>query len=175
MSQEAKEIIVTFRATQASAPQGQPGVPATPENAKPAEQLAEDASEAQRSLSTITVQLAEKALSQAIGTAVSSADYYMTRAFVLRDDYKGGKDYQYAKAVVSSFAQDAGNVVAWARMGGLAGPIGAAVGAGVGVAVTAVQRSLEAARAYEQQAIRIRQMEASLSFNRARAGWEESE
>lgn len=170
---ESKEIIITIKgAPQPSSPGGQPGVPATPQNVKPEENAKESAAESQQALTTVVVQLAERALSQVVNMAVGTADYYITRSLVLKDDYAGQRDYQIIKSVIGGVASDVGSVAGWTVAGFKMGQApGAVVGLVLGTAVTALSRGLDYAKQMQQQELQIRLLNQTLEFNRQRAGY----
>lgn len=170
---DAKEIIVTIKgAAQPSSPEGQPGVPATPNNVAPEENASETASQAQQALTTVVVQMGEKALSQVVNMGVGTADYYITRAYVLKDDYIGQRNYQIAKSILMGVASDVGGVAGWAISGFKIGQApGAIIGTILGTAITALSRGLDYNKQMQQQELQVRLLNQTLEFNRQRAGY----
>lgn len=108
----------------------------------------------------------------AVSETTSWIDYYWNQELSLTDDYIGQRNKAIATTQINRVISYAGTAAATTQLGAsIGGPIGAAIGfvVGVGMDVATVFRSNK--QGQEQQDILLAQMNASLSFTRARVGW----
>lgn len=92
------------------------------------------------------------------------ATYAINRQFTLTDDYIGQRNMGIALSILNK-----GESLAMAAFTGfvLAGPVGAAIAGAVSAASTGIQ----VWENYDQQSIKLRQLDAQLSYSRIRAGY----
>lgn len=109
--------------------------------------------------------------SEAINEGVAWASYYINRDLNLNDDYIGQRNLQIATKAINWGVSSAGTIASTTMMGASFGPIGAAVGALVGVGMVAAKTGRENAQAMDQQNIMLNQMQAQLDYTRQRSGW----
>lgn len=169
---DTREIVITIRNAQATAQEGEAGSPGKPDasvtqtaQATKAGQssVSDEANSRQQAMTTVMVQLGERALKQAASAALSAADWAITRSFYLRDDYIGQRNYAEAKQTISAVASDIASIASWASLG----PVGIAVG----TAMTIGNRIFSYYKSMDAQSLQIKQMDATLDFNRQRAGY----
>lgn len=96
--------------------------------------------------------------------AISEATYEIGKYMRLTDNYFGQQNLNIAKNIVNR-ASNIGMSIAGGFVVG--GPFGAIAAA----AVSAVNLGVDIYQNYDQQNIRLRQMDTNLSFNRQRAGY----
>lgn len=116
--------------------------------------------------------MAEKVAAAAANEIMTQAMYQMRRDLDLNDDYIGQRNLQIAQSMISQ----GGSILSSAFGGFISGlatgnPILAVAGAVIGATVGTVSQALETSRVMEQQDIRLRQIDAQLSYQRQRAGW----
>jgi hypothetical protein len=92
------------------------------------------------------------------------AAYSFNRQFTLNDDYIGQRNMGIALSILSKSAS-LGQAALTGFMFG--GPVGAVIGGAISVASTGVQIWEN----YDQQSIKLRQLDAQLSYSRVRAGY----
>lgn len=168
---DTREIVITIRNAQAAAKEGEAGSPGKPDGSvtqatadrRGQSSVSDDANARQQAMTTVMVQLGERALKQAASAALNAADWAITRSFYLKDDYIGQRRYAEAKQTISAMAQDVASIASWASLG----PIGLAVG----TAVTIANRAASYYKSMDAQSLQLKQMEATLGFNRQRAGY----
>lgn len=94
----------------------------------------------------------------------SVAHYEMNKWYSLRDDYIGQRNMNVALNVISKAKDIATTIYAGFQVGGAAGAAVAAVGSVYMLAWDVIQN-------YDQQNIKLRQMDAQLDYQRQRAGF----
>lgn len=140
-----------------------PRVPGKKTTPKPPEQ-GNSQNEDRSNLSSMSTILLHEAYRYAKQDIMKVAQYELSKYFNLRDDYIGQRNMNVAKNVISKTV-GMGTAVAGGFMVG--GPIGATIAA-VGTMATL---GIEIAQNYDQENIRLRQMNAQLSYSRQRAGY----
>lgn len=108
----------------------------------------------------IAIQAGERVLNE----ITSLAEYEWNKSLNLSDDYIGQRQKQVAMQCVNTTISTISTVGSFAAIGG---PIGAVVG----LLVSGVSLGKQIWQNYDQENIRLRQMDAQLSYTRARAGW----
>lgn len=103
--------------------------------------------------------------------ATSWANYEITRDFNLNDDYIGQRNLNIAMQAVNWGISSASTIASSTFMGASFGPVGAAIGAAIGIGTVAAKTIRSNIQAMEQQQIAINQREALLDFTRQRSGW----
>lgn len=172
---DTREVVVTIRSQSLGgnqAPAGSPGSnnavqgPQSPEVGE-GNSVSTEAEAKQQAVTTVAVQLAEKALQEVVNLALGEIDYRIQRSFYLKDNYIGQRNYQIAKAQVNS-------LVSWGVTVGTMiytmGPIGLATAA-IYTSAKAIHNMLNYAHTIEEQDITRLQLDANLQFNRTRAGY----
>lgn len=114
-----------------------------------------------------TYQVLETAKSETLGWA----EYLWNRELMLNDDYIGQRNKQIAMTQINRGMGVVSSVGQGALAGSAFGPIGAIVGAAIGLATSAAGIARSNIQAQDQQNIALRQMNAQLDFTRSRKGW----
>lgn len=102
---------------------------------------------------------------------VNWAEYYWNRELTLEDDYVGQRNKTIALTQINRAVSAVTTIGTFTAMGAKAGPIGAAVGALLGVATVGAGIVRSNIQGQDQQNIMLRQMDAQLGYTRSRAGW----
>lgn len=97
------------------------------------------------------------------GSVLSSADYFIDRALMLRDDYQGQRSLNVAKNLI-------GKGISTATFVGVGVAIGGVVGGVIGAVVSVANTNMEIYKNYSQERLKITSMNESLKFNEERAG-----
>jgi len=111
------------------------------------------------------------ALERAANEAVAWANYEIDKDFNLNDDYIGQRNLNIATQAVNWSISSASTIASSTIMGASFGPVGAAIGAAIGIGSVVAKTARANIQAMEQQQIRINQREAILDFTRQRSGW----
>lgn len=171
---DTREVVVTIRSQSLGG--GQPAGSPASSNATQGPQAPEvgegnsvstEAQTKSQAMTTIAVQLGEKALHEAVQFSLSEIDYHIQRSFYLKDDYIGQRNYSIAKAQITNAASSAFALGA-ALMTGNPVAIGMTV---IAQGVKAIRNITEYVHAVEMQDLQIKQLDANLQFNRTRAGY----
>ena len=115
--------------------------------------------------------LLQKAARQVKGMVINEAKYQINKYFQLTDDYLGQQNLNIALNVVNKVWNTGLSVFAGAKVGASAGPIGAVAGAVLMASVSTIGTLQQISHNYEQERIKLNQMNVNLSFNRQRAGY----
>lgn len=115
-------------------------------------------------LSKMASALLHEAYNYAKQDIVQIASYEVNKYFNLHDDYIGQRNLTIAKNVLSK-AVGMGTAIA----GGFV--LGGVVGSAVALIGTTASLGIEIAQNYDQENIKIRQMNAQLEYSRLRAGY----
>ena len=115
-------------------------------------------------LSKIATALLHEAYNYAKQEVVQIASYEVNKYFNLRDDYVGQRNLTIAKNVISK-AVGMGTAIA----GGFV--LGGAAGGAIALIGTTASLGIEIAQNYDQENIKLRQMNAQLEYSRMRAGY----
>lgn len=113
-----------------------------------------------------------RAARQLKGTVISELKYQQNKYYNMQDDYLGKQNMDIALNVLEKVWSVGINIYAGAKLGlKLGGGYGAAAGAIIAAGVSTVQTYQQVAHNYEQERIRLNQMQAQLDFTRQRAGY----
>lgn len=126
----------------------------------------EEASKASNNsnLSTAAAVLLHEAYSYAKQEITQIANYELNKYFNLNDDYIGQRNLAVAKNIISKGASMGTAIASGFAMGGI-------VGGAIAIVGTTASLGIEIAQNYDQENIKIRQMNAQLSYSRQRAGY----
>jgi len=115
--------------------------------------------------------LLHKTASQVKNMAINEAKYQINKYFMLTNDYLGQQSMNIALNVINK-ALDFGTTIYFgAKMGAKAGPAGAIAGVVLAAGVSIISTVQQISHNYEQERIKLNQMDAQLQFNRQRAGY----
>lgn len=115
-------------------------------------------------LSKMAALLLHEAFKYAKQEVTQIASYEVNKYFNLRDDYIGQRNLTVAKNVISK-AVGMGTAIA----GGFV--LGGVVGSAIALIGTTASLGIEIAQNYDQENIKLRQMNAQLEYSRLRAGY----
>lgn len=115
--------------------------------------------------------LLKKAVNQVKSISINEAIYQLHKYFQLTDDYLGRQNMDIALNIINKVWDVGVSIYAGAKIGSKAGWAGAVFGAALAAGVSGVQIAQQISHNYEQERIRINQMDMQLSFNRQRAGY----
>lgn len=172
---ETREVVVTIKSHSLGGTQPPAGSPASGGGADQPQSpeisqtnnVSTEARDSQHAMTTIAVQLGEKAIQEAVSFAISEIDYRIQRGFYLKDDYIGQRNYSIAKSQITNAASSAFAMGA-ALMTGNPAIIGMTA---IAQGVKAVRNITQYVHAIEMQDFQIKQLDANLQFNRTRAGY----
>lgn len=103
---------------------------------------------------------------------VSQANYYVGKYYSMTEDYKGQQNSQNTMKAISLVTGTASSAVSLGVLGGTAfGPVGAIVGATLGVAMSAVTNYMNAKNEYNEAMLAIHENAYSNYFYSERAGY----
>lgn len=115
---------------------------------------------------------AKKAATLIKNVTINEAKYQLNMHYKMTDNYIGQQNMDIALSVaeksVSAVTSIVGGALAGAKLGGAPGAV---IGAVIGVGGFGITTALQISHNYEQERIRLRQMDAQLQFNRQRAGY----
>lgn len=113
-----------------------------------------------------------RAAKQLKGTIISEIKYQQNKYYSLQDDYLGQQNMEIALNVVEKVWSVGLNIYTGAKLGyKLGSGYGAVAGAVIAAGVSTVQTYQQVAHNYEQERIKLNQMQAQLDFTRQRAGY----
>lgn len=115
-------------------------------------------------LSNVTAMLLHEAWNYAKNETLQIANYEINKYFSLKDDYIGQRNMTVAKNIISKGVSMGTAIASGFAVGGVVGGALAIVGSSVSLGV-------EIAQNYDQENVRLRQMNAQLEFSRQRAGY----
>ena len=117
--------------------------------------------------------LLKRTARQIKGLVLNEAKYQIDLHFKLTDNYLGAQNLNIALGVVNKVASFGLSIYSGAKLGFSAGggAAGAVVGAVFAAGVSGLSLVQQISHNYEQEYIRINQMNANLQFNRQRAGY----
>ncbi len=115
-------------------------------------------------LSSATAVLLHEAYNYAKQEITQIASYEINKYFNLNDDYIGQRNLAVAKNIISK-----GSSMGTAIASGFA--LGGVVGGAIAIIGTTASLGIEIAQNYDQESIKIRQMNAQLAYSRQRAGY----
>lgn len=115
--------------------------------------------------------LIKRAADQIKGMVINEAKYQINMHYNLTDDYLGQQRLNIALNVVEKVASIGLSIYTGAKLGAKAGPWGAVAGGLIAGTLSIASLGQQINHNYEQERIRLNQMDANLSFNRQRAGY----
>lgn len=115
--------------------------------------------------------LLSRAASQAKNLIVNEAKYEIDLHYNLTDNYLGQQNMNIALSIFNKVVGFGESVVVGAKVGSVGGVVGAAIGALFGAVFSTAKISTEILHNYQQERIKINQMNTNLEFNRQRAGY----
>lgn len=115
--------------------------------------------------------LLTSAAKQIKSITVDEVMYQLHKYYELSDNYLGRQNMDISLDIINKAWNIGTSMVFGAKLGSKAGWAGAIVGAAIAGGISAIQLSQQVSHNYEQQNIRLTQMDAQLSFNRQRAGY----
>lgn len=122
--------------------------------------------------SAIAALAAKEILSTVVEEGISWADYEWDKSLTLHDDYIGQRNKRIAIQMVNRVGSSVSTIFTSTAQGLLVGGApGAIAGAIIGTAKVASSTTREILQAQEQERIKLRQMDAQLSYTRSRVGW----
>ena len=109
---------------------------------------------------------------QALNEAITWGEYYWNKELVLADDYIGQRNKNIAIQLINKGVSTAGGLISGGLTGAaIGGPVGAVVGVAFAAVTSIVSTVSDIFRKQDEQNIKLRQMDAQLSYTRQRAGW----
>jgi len=103
---------------------------------------------------------------------VGEVKYQLSKYYKLNDNYIAQQNMDIALNIASKVISTGIGIFAGAKAGlKVGGPAGAVIGASVAVVGATVKTGMDIIHNFEQENIRLRQMNAQLQFNRQRAGY----
>lgn len=157
---EARAIDINLYVTDKSQGGGDDGTPTLPKPTPKEKSKGNDKS----NLTSVTTVLLHEAYNYAKEELVQIANYEISKYFSLKDDYIGQRNLSIAKNVISK-----GSSMGTAIASGFA--TGGVIGGAVAIVGTTATLGIEIAQNYDQESIRLRQLNAQLEFSRQRAGY----
>lgn len=115
-------------------------------------------------LTSVTAVLLHEAYNYAKEELVQIANYELNKHFSLKDDYIAQRNLSIAKSIISKGASMGTAIASGFATGGIVGGAAAIAGA-------TATLGIEIAQNYDQENVRLRQMNAQLEFSRQRAGY----
>lgn len=115
-------------------------------------------------LTSATTILLHEAYNYAKQEITQIASYEVSKYFNLKDDYIGQRNLSIAKNIISKGASIGTAIASGFATGGI-------IGGAVAIVGTTASLGIEIAQNYDQENIRLRQMNAQLEYSRQRAGY----
>lgn len=162
---EVREIIITIK----NEGGGDGGKPKPPEPDTPNES-GDDKTEGNGGIGAVSAILVNQAFNVVKNSVISIARYEVNKSFRLNDDYVGQQNLSNALSCINKGMTIVTATLAGAKIGSAAGPVGAAIGAVVGLGLSVPSMFISAAQEVDQQSLAIATTGAYQAFNYARKG-----
>ena len=102
---------------------------------------------------------------------VSDANYYMGRYYSMAEDYKGQQNNANTMKIINMTTGLASTSFRFGKLGAAFGPIGAVIGATIGVGVSLARNYMSATKEYNNAMLAIQENAYSNYFYSERAGY----